>query len=54
MPDVSEFIKGQKDCEEGKHQQSIHPDYIRGYGAQYALEESKAWFTDKQMEKANA
>ena len=42
MTDITEFIKGQRDCEEGKHQQSNHPDYIRGYGAQYALEESQA------------
>ena len=54
MADTIEFIKGQRDCEEGKHQQSIHPDYIRGYGAQYALEESQAWFTEQQMGKANA
>lgn len=54
MPDITEFIKGQRDCEEGNPQKSQHPDYVRGYGAQYALEESKAWFTEKQMEKANA
>jgi len=32
----------------------ISADYIRGYGYQYALEESQAWLTEKQMEKANA
>ena len=54
MTDTTQFIKGQRDCEAGNPQQSNHVDYIRGYGYQYALEESQAWFTGKQMEKANA
>ena len=47
------FIQGQKDCEKGKPQQSTNPDYIRGYGAQYALEQSQAWFTGQLMESTH-
>jgi len=33
------FIRGRKDCKEGLPQQSSDPDYIRGYAAQYAIEQ---------------
>ena len=47
------FIQGQKDCAEGLPQRSNDPDYIRGYGYQYDLEQCQAWWTEKAMEKAH-
>ena len=44
-----EFAKGKKDCLEGKPQQSKDPDYIQGYGSQYALEQCQTWQTDQMM-----
>jgi len=43
------YRQGQADCEAGIAQQSSDPDYIQGYGDQYALEQGQAWQTE-QME----
>ena len=40
MSEVSDFIKGQQDCADGKpHQAGKSDAYNRGYAAQYALEQ---------------
>ncbi len=50
---IGPFIQGQRDCEAGLPQQSDDPDYIRGYAAQYELEQFQTWATEQVMEKAN-
>ena len=44
-----EFARGQKDCLDGKPQQSKDPDYTLGYGEQYALEQAATHQTEKMM-----
>ena len=40
---MDNFIDGQRDCKEGKQPSSGSEDYLRGYGAQYQLEENNSW-----------
>lgn len=47
------FVNGQRDCREGIKPASTDTDYLRGYGAQYELEQVMAWKTDQQMERNN-
>ena len=40
----SEYLRGMKDCKEGKaHQAGQHKDYDRGYAIQYEFEQVKSW-----------
>lgn len=44
MPDLSEFIKGQRACKAGaKSPENASDDFIRGYSAQYELEQALEW-----------
>ena len=44
MSDISEFIKGQRACKNGESSPvNAHPDFIRGYSAQYELEQALEW-----------
>jgi len=44
MSDISEFIKGQRACKTGEPSPvDAHPDFIRGYSAQYELEQALEW-----------
>ena len=39
-----EFLAGQKACKQGDEcPLGAHPDFIRGYGAQYELEQALEW-----------
>ena len=50
---LTPYLQGQRDCEVGISQQSQDPDYIQGYGEQYALEQGQAWQIDQLMEQEN-
>ena len=50
---IGPFIKGQSDCERGIPQQSGDPNYMRGYAAQYELEQCQTRKTEQMMEKAH-
>lgn len=42
MADFDDFLKGQKDCIEGKEcDENSNENYKRGYAAQYELEQVK-------------
>jgi hypothetical protein len=42
MSKTDDFIKGQKDCKDGKqHESGKSKDYDRGYGFQYELEQKE-------------
>jgi len=47
-----QFSQGKRDCKNGLDQLSNDPDYILGYGEQYALEQGQAWQIDQMMERA--
>lgn len=36
---TDEFLQGQRDCKEGVPQRRDNDDYLRGYAAQYELEQ---------------
>ena len=38
--DAKEFMRGQKDCKNGKPHKDQGEDYNRGYAAQYAMEQA--------------
>jgi len=43
---ADEFLKGQKDCKNGvTHEVGRHPDYDRGYNAQYQHEQNMEYLT---------
>lgn len=45
---VGLFIEGQRDCDKGIPARSNDPDYLRGYAAQYELEQVQAWQTEQK------
>ena len=44
---TDDFLRGQRDCMEGKPHKDGSEDYNRGYAAQYSLEESKSWLSER-------
>lgn len=49
---ASEFLRGQRHCEQGlPHQEGQHPDYDRGYATEYAWQECMSHRTAYQEER---
>ena len=49
--DTNEFLRGQQDCKVGvEHKPNQHPDYDRGYGAEY---EAEQLLTEMGLRQAN-
>lgn len=43
---TNQYLAGQKDCDDGKEQQSDDEDYLRGYACQYQHEQNLTHYSE--------